>query len=93
MATAFGRIVDIQRGKADELKKAALEACNLKRNRMVMTCILLLSMFYSSPVSWTFVFLSMIIILEGEKSSNSCRISYAAQYHPHASVWPCTVVK
>ena len=47
MAVAFGCGVDVQRGKADELKNAALKWCNLKRNRTVMACIHLLSMFFS----------------------------------------------
>ena len=46
MAAAFGRIVDIQRGKADVLKNAAFKVCNLKRNRTVMACIHLLSTFH-----------------------------------------------
>ena len=44
LAAAFGRVVDIQRGKAEELKSAALKACDLKRDRVVMACIHLLSM-------------------------------------------------
>jgi hypothetical protein len=48
VAAAFGRIVDIQRGKAEELKLASLKACDLKQDRMVMACIKLLSMLYSN---------------------------------------------
>ena len=48
LAAAFGRVVDIQRGKAEELENAALKACDLKRDRVVMACIHLLSMLYSN---------------------------------------------
>ena len=51
LAAAFGRIVDIQRGKADELKLASMKACDLKQDRMVMACIHLLSMLYSNSSS------------------------------------------
>ena len=43
LAAGFGRDVDIQRGKADELKEAANKACDLRRDRVVMACIHLLS--------------------------------------------------
>ena len=48
LAVAFGRVVDVQRGRADELKSTALKACDLKRDKMVMACIYLLSMLYSN---------------------------------------------
>ena len=47
MAAAFGLVVDVQRGKAEGLINTALKSCNLKRNRTVMACIHLLSMFFS----------------------------------------------
>ena len=46
LAAAFGHVVDIQRGKADQLKSTALKACDLKRDKTVMACIYLLSMLY-----------------------------------------------
>ena len=48
LAVAFGRVVDVQRGRADELKSTALKACDLKQDKMVMACIHLLSMSHDS---------------------------------------------
>lgn len=47
LAAAFGRVVDIQRGKSEEFKRVALKACDLKRDKTMMACIHLLSMLYS----------------------------------------------
>ena len=50
LAAAFGRIVDIQRGKANGLKLASMKACDLKQDRMVMACIHLLSICFTPTV-------------------------------------------
>lgn len=65
LAAAFGRIVDVQRGKADELKLASMKACDLKQDRMVMACIHLLSMLYSNSSSCCPVNCCLISLFSG----------------------------
>ena len=43
LAAAFGRVVNVQRGEADEVAKAAKGVFDSGKNRTVMFCLLLLS--------------------------------------------------
>ena len=43
MAVAFGRRIDVQRENQNELANAALKAAEMKRDRVMVACIHLLS--------------------------------------------------
>ena len=43
IATSFGRVIDVQRGKANELTKALSKAADMKRDRLMYICARLLS--------------------------------------------------
>ena len=50
LAAAFGRVVDVQRGEADEVTKATNRLLEFAKGKLFLFCFLLLSKFeYASP--------------------------------------------
>ena len=46
LAAAFGRVVDVQKGEADEVTKAISKLFGFAKGKLFLFCFLLLSKFY-----------------------------------------------